>query len=317
MRVVVALGGNALLQRGQPADAATQRRNVAVAVEALAGLASEHEVIVTHGNGPQVGLLALQGEAYPQVASYPLDVLGAESEGMIGYLLDQELVNALAGRPVATLLTQVIVDGDDRAFDDPTKFIGPVYDRATGGRMAAERGWTVRPDGVHWRRVVASPEPRSIVELATIRLLVEAGVLVVCVGGGGIPVVVDRDGRLRGVEAVIDKDRAAALLARGLDADALLLLTDVAAVVRDYGTSFAEPIARATAAELLALGLPAGSMGPKVEAAAWFATSTGGRAAIGSLAAAADVLAGRSGTTVVADATATLGHEVGGLDQVA
>jgi carbamate kinase len=317
MRVVVALGGNALLQRGQPADAATQRRNVAAAVQALAGLAAEHEVIVTHGNGPQVGLLALQGEAYPQVEPYPLDVLGAESEGMIGYLLDQELVNALAGRPVATLLTQVIVDGDDPAFEDPTKFIGPVYDRATAGRMAAERGWTVRVDGAHWRRVVASPEPRSIVELPTIRLLVEAGVLVVCVGGGGIPVLVDRDGRLHGVEAVIDKDRAAALLARGLDADALLLLTDVAAVERDHGTTFAEQIRRATASQLLALGLPAGSMGPKVEAAAWFATNTGGRAAIGSLADAVDVLAGRRGTTVVADDVDALRHAGGGLDQVA
>jgi carbamate kinase len=314
MRVVVALGGNALLQRGEPADAETQRRNVSIAVEALAELAAEHEVIVTHGNGPQVGLLALQGEAYPQVAPYPLDVLGAESEGMIGYLLDQELVNALAGRPVATLLTQVIVDGDDPAFGRPTKFIGPVYDRATAGRLAADRGWHVEADGAHWRRVVPSPEPRGIVELPTIRMLVDAGVLVVCVGGGGIPVVVDVDGRLRGVEAVIDKDRAAALLAVGLEADALLLLTDVAAVERDYGTSFAEPIAHASAAQLLALGLPAGSMGPKVEAAAWFATSTGGRAAIGKLAEAADVLAGRSGTTVVAG---QLAHEVGGLDQVA
>jgi carbamate kinase len=174
MRVVVALGGNALLQRGQPADAETQRRNVAVAVEALAELAGEHEVVVTHGNGPQVGLLALQGEAYPQVAPYPLDVLGAESEGMIGYLLDQELTNGLAGRPVATLLTQVIVNLDDPAFEDPTKFIGPVYDRATAGRMAADRGWHVKEDGAHWRRVVPSPEPRSIVELSTIRLLVGA-----------------------------------------------------------------------------------------------------------------------------------------------
>jgi carbamate kinase len=312
MRVVVALGGNALLQRGQPADADAQRRNVAVAVRALAGLAREHELVITHGNGPQVGLLALQGEAYAEVTPYPLDVLGAESEGMIGYLLDQELVNALGGRPVATLLTQVIVDADDPAFADPTKFIGPVYDRATAGRMAAERGWQVRADGAHWRRVVASPAPRSIVELPTVRLLIEAGVLVVCVGGGGIPVVVDREGRLRGVEAVIDKDRAAALLAHGLDTDALLLLTDVVAVERDHGTARAAPIARATADELLALGLPAGSMGPKVEAAAWFAQVTGGRAAIGNLAEAAAVLAGRSGTTIVPS-----GREVGGLDQVA
>jgi carbamate kinase len=298
MRVVVALGGNALLQRGQPADAESQRRNVVVAVEALAELAREHEVIVTHGNGPQVGLLALQGEAYRQVRPYPLDVLGAESEGMIGYLLDQELVNALDGRSVATLLTQVIVDVEDPAFADPTKFIGPVYDRATAESLADERHWQVRADGPHWRRVVPSPEPRSIVELPTIKVLVEAGVLVVCVGGGGIPVLVDRDGRLRGVEAVIDKDRAAALLAKGLDADALLLLTDVAAVERDYGTPQAAPIAHATADELIELQLPAGSMGPKVEAAAWFVRVTGGRAAIGSLTEARAVLAGRSGTTV-------------------
>jgi carbamate kinase len=299
MRIVVALGGNALLKRGESADAEAQRRNVEIAVEALTELAAEHEVIVTHGNGPQVGLLALQGEAYRQVRPYPLDVLGAESEGMIGYLLDQELVNGLAGRPVATLLTQVIVDAEDPAFSHPTKFIGPVYDRNTGELLAAERGWRLAQDGEHWRRVVPSPDPRSIVELPTIRLLVEAGVLVVCVGGGGIPVVVDRDGRLRGVEAVIDKDRAAALLARGLDADALLLLTDVGAVERSHGTAGAAPIAQATADELLALDLPAGSMGPKVEAAAWFANAGGGRAAIGSLAEAAAVLAGRSGTTVV------------------
>jgi carbamate kinase len=275
-------------------------------VHALAELADEHEVIVTHGNGPQVGLLALQGEAYPDVTPYPLDVLGAESEGMIGYLLDQELVNALGGRAVATLLTQVIVDAGDPAFADPTKFIGPVYDRATAGRLAAERGWQVRADGAHWRRVVPSPAPRSIVELPTLRLLVEAGVLVVCVGGGGIPVIVDRDGRLRGVEAVIDKDRAAALLAKGLDADALLLLTDVAAIERDFGTPQAAPIAQATADELLELGLPAGSMGPKAEAAAWFALQTGGRAAIGSLAEAVAVLAGRAGTTVVPAAAEAL-----------
>jgi carbamate kinase len=298
MRIVVALGGNALLRRGEPADAATQRHNVSTAVAALAELAAEHEVVVTHGNGPQVGLLALQGEAYRQVAPYPLDVLGAESEGMIGYLLDQELVNGLAGRPVATLLTQVIVDADDPAFSHPTKFIGPVYERTIGEVLATESGWTLRRDGSTWRRVVPSPQPRSIVELATIRLLVEAGVLVVCVGGGGIPVVVDRDGRLRGVEAVIDKDRAAALLACGLRADALLLLTDVAAIERGYGTEDTAPIAVATPAELRALDLPAGSMGPKAEAAAWFAETTGGIAAIGALSDAGAVLEGRRGTTV-------------------
>src|SRR5829696_9568514 len=299
MRVVVALGGNALLRRGEPTDATTQRHNVAFAVDALADLAAEHELIVTHGNSPQVGLLALQGEAYPDVAGYPLDVLGAETEGMVGYLLEQELVNALGGRPAATLLTQVIVDAADPAFAAPTKFIGPVYERAAAEELAAARGWAIASDGPHWRRVVASPEPRSIVELETIRLLVTAGVLVVCVGGGGIPVVVDRDGRLHGVEAVIDKDRAAALLAYGLGADALLLLTDVAVIERDHGTPDAAPIARATPAELRALDLPDGSMGPKAEAAAWFAETTGGRAAIGALRDAAAVLAGGAGTTVV------------------
>jgi carbamate kinase len=298
MRIVIALGGNALLQRGEPADAPTQRRHVAEAVGALAELAREHELVVTHGNGPQVGLLALQGEAYRQVAPYPLDVLGAESEGMIGYLLEQELVNVLGGRPVATLLTQVIVDAADPAFSHPTKFIGPVYDRNIGELLAAERGWALRADGPHWRRVVPSPQPRSIVELPTIRLLVEAGVLVVCVGGGGIPVVVDREGRLSGVEAVIDKDRAAALLAYGLGADALLLLTDVDAIERDHGTPEAAAIARATPAELRALDLPDGSMGPKAEAAAWFAETTGARAAIGALRDAAAVLRGDAGTTI-------------------
>ena len=187
MRIVIALGGNALLRRGEPAEAELQRRNVATAVAAIADLASDHEVIVTHGNGPQVGLLALQGDAYDAVKPYPLDVLGAESEGQIGYLLDQELVNALGGRPVATLLTQVIVDLDDPGFAHPTKPIGPIYDRETAERLAAERGWAIAPDGPHHRRVVASPEPRSIVELETLRLLVEAGVVVVCVGGGRHP----------------------------------------------------------------------------------------------------------------------------------
>ncbi len=245
MLVVVALGGNALLRRGQPADVTVQRANVAAAVEAVVELAREHDVVVTHGNGPQVGLLALQGEAYGAVKPYPLDVLGAESEGMIGYLLDQELVNRFAGtRQVATLLTQLIVDTDDPAFRRPEKFIGPVYDRSTADRLAIERGWTIAADGQHWRRVVPSPEPRSIVELGTIKLLVDAGVLVICVGGGGIPVTVDRDGRLSGVEAVVDKDRAAALLAEGLGADALLMLTDVAGVEVGYGSPQARPRAR-------------------------------------------------------------------------
>ena len=300
MRVVIALGGNALLRRGEPADAVTQRRNVAAAVAAIADLALDHEVIVTHGNGPQVGLLALQGEAYDPVAPYPLDVLGAETEGMIGYLLDQELVNTLGGRPVATLLTQVIVDRDDPAFARPTKPIGPVYDRETAERLAAELGWTIAADGAHHRRVVASPEPRSIVELATLRLLVDAGVVVVCVGGGGIPVAVDRDGRLHGVEAVIDKDLAAELLAQGLGADALLLLTDVPAVQAAWETPQARDLAKIPAQQLLSMSFAGGSMGPKVEAACRFVQTTGAFAGIGALADARAILEGRRGTLVTA-----------------
>ena len=294
----MALGGNALLRRGETADAATQRENVEAAVRAVAEVARTHDVVVTHGNGPQVGLLALQSEAYGDVPAYPLDVLGAESEGMIGYMLEQALENALSERPVATLLTQVIVDGDDPAFTRPTKPIGPQYDRETADFLRAERGWSVAPDGDRFRRVVASPEPRAIVELPTIRLLLDAGVLVVCVGGGGIPVIADREGRLRGIEAVIDKDLAAALLACELDADALLLLTDVAAVETGWGAPDARPLSRASAAELRGMDWDPGSMGPKIEAACRFAELRGGLAAIGALEDAGPILRGERGTQV-------------------
>ncbi len=298
MRVVAALGGNALLRRGERADAATQRRNVAVAVRAIAELAGDHEVVVTHGNGPQIGLLALQADASTGEAPDPLDVLGAETEGMIGYLLDQELTNELGARPVATLLTQVVVDRDDPAFERPTKPIGPVYGRDEAERLAAERDWQVAPDGDRYRRVVASPEPREIVELPTIRLLVESGVLVVCVGGGGIPVV-KVDGRLHGVEAVIDKDLAAALLAAELEADALLLLTDVPAVEADWGTPQAHALREASVTELRGMDLAPGSMGPKAEAACRFVERTGGFAGIGALSDAAAIMRGERGTHVV------------------
>ncbi|HZE05561.1 MAG TPA: carbamate kinase, partial [Solirubrobacteraceae bacterium] len=266
MRVVIALGGNALLRRGQPVDAATQRANVATAVTAIAEVARHHQVVVTHGNGPQVGLLALQSEALRDATPYPLDVLGAESEGMIGYLLEQQLINALDGQPVATLLTQVTVDADDQAFRSPTKPIGPVYDRRTAQRLAAERGWSIAPDGDHFRRVVPSPEPRSIIELAAVELLVSSGVLVVCVGGGGIPVVLDQHERLHGIEAVIDKDLSAALLATQLDADALLMLTDVPNVEAGWRTPQARPLTHVTTDALRTLTFAAGSMAPKVEA---------------------------------------------------
>jgi carbamate kinase len=298
MRIVVALGGNALLRRDEAPESTVQRRNVDRAASSIAELASEHELVLTHGNGPQVGLLALQSEAYRQVAPYPLDVLGAESEGMIGYVLEQGLRNELPGREVATLLTQVVVDPMDPAFATPTKPIGSVYAEPEAARLASERGWTLARDGAGFRRVVPSPEPIEIVELAAIRLLVENGVLVVCVGGGGIPVA--RNGALRGVEAVIDKDRAAALLAERLDADALLLLTDVDAVVLGWGTPEARPLRTATVAELREHAFVPGSMGPKIEAACRFVERTGGRAAIGALDMAPATLAGRAGTAITA-----------------
>jgi carbamate kinase len=301
MLVVVALGGNALLRRGEPADESHQRHNVEIAADALAELARDHQVVVTHGNGPQVGLLALQGDAYPLVTPYPLDVLGAESEGMIGYLLEQALGNRLPETATATLLTQVVVDVGDPAFAMPSKPIGPVYEYETATRLAAERSWTIAPDGGHWRRVVASPEPHRIVELQTIRTLVQAGVLVVCVGGGGVPVRVDEHGALHGVEAVIDKDRSAALLARELQADALLLLTDVPYVEHDHATALAQPIREATVHEIDPSEFESGSMRPKIEAACQFVAQTGKLAAIGALADAAKILAGDAGTHIVSE----------------
>jgi carbamate kinase len=299
MLVVAALGGNALLRRGEQADAETQRRNIAIAVDALAEVAAEHQLVVTHGNGPQVGLLALQAEAYTDVRPYPLDVLGAESEGMIGYLLEQGLENRIAGGRVATLLTQVVVDPDDPGFSHPTKPVGPVYDRPEAERLAKERGWSIAPDGAQWRRVVPSPEPQRIVELEAISTLIAADTIVVCVGGGGVPVVVDADGWMRGVEAVIDKDLAAALLARELGADALLLLTDVPAIETDWGTPTARPIRTVTAHELARLDLASGSMGPKALAASRFVAETGGFAGIGALGDAAAILRGEAGTCVL------------------
>jgi carbamate kinase len=297
-RLVVALGGNALLRRGEPLTAEIQRAHAAQAMALVAELAADHDVVLTHGNGPQVGLLALQASAYPDVPPYPLDVLGAESEGMIGYVLEQELQNRLPERSAVTVLTQVVVDHDDPAFEAPTKPIGPVYTEEQAQRLAVERGWSVAPDGEHYRRVVASPQPLSIVELSAIRMLVDAGAIVVCTGGGGIPVTMNGAGTLRGVEAVIDKDLAAELLARSLDADFLLMLTDVPAVMRDWGTPDEQPIERATPDELRAMSFAAGSMGPKVEAACRFVEATGGTAAIGALEDATRIVAGEAGTRV-------------------
>lgn len=298
MRLVVALGGNALLRRGESLEMEVQRGHARNAARALAPLAREHTLLLTHGNGPQVGLLALQAEALAGAASVGLDVLGAESEGMIGYLLEQELQNALPGREIAVLLTQVEVAADDPAFEHPSKPIGPVYTRAQAEALRRERGFVVAPDGAGWRRVVPSPKPTRIRELRTINRLLDAAVLVVCSGGGGIPVVAGPDGALRGAEAVIDKDRSAALLARGVDADGLLLLTDAPGVYADFGGPQQRLLRQATPAELRALTLDPGSMGPKAEAVCEFVENCGGFAVIGALEQAAALLDGRAGTRV-------------------
>jgi carbamate kinase len=298
MRIVIALGGNALLRRGEPLGVNVQRRNIRLAARSVAALAREHHVVVTHGNGPQVGVLALQSESRGHVPSYPLDVLGAQSEGMIGYLIEQELINQLPDRAVATLLTQVIVEAADPAFAAPTKPIGPSYTENEIRPMAHARGWTVVADGNRFRRVVPSPAPQQILELSAIRLLVDNGVIVICAGGGGIPVTRDQTGALQGVEAVIDKDLSAALLAETLRADALLLLTDVPAVWVDWGTPAARPIRTASPAHLRHFRFPPGSMAPKIDAACRFVESAPGMAGIGALEDAAAILSGNAGTLI-------------------
>ena len=301
MLVVTALGGNALLKRGEPMSAENQRRNVRTAAAALAPIAAEHQLVVGHGNGPQVGLLALQAAAYEKVEAYPLDVLGAQTEGMIGYMIEQELGNLLPfERPFATLLTMIEVDPRDPAFENPTKFIGPVYERADAERLAHERGWTVKRDGDKWRRVVPSPEPKRIFEIRPIKWLLAQNTIVIAAGGGGIPTMYDAAQRrtLTGVECVIDKDLASELLARELGADWFVMLTDADAVYVDWKKPTERPIRRASPAALAELSFAAGSMGPKVDAACRFAAATGKQAAIGALADLGRILAGEAGTTV-------------------
>jgi carbamate kinase len=297
MRILAALGGNALIRRGERADVAVQLRNLSAAVPALAELARSHELVLTHGNGPQVGLLARQNATDGAlVAPYPLDTLGAETQGMIGYWLVRELAGALPGRDLVAVLTQTLVDADDVAFREPTKFIGPLLD-SDAVAAAVRRGWTVGWDGQFRRRVVPSPAPRGIVELPAIRRLVDDGVVVVAAGGGGVPVVRRDDGSLCGVEAVVDKDATAAALARELDADLLLLLTDVPGVFSRFGTKDATLLRRADPDLMRSMQLSAGSMGPKVAAACGFAAG-GGRAAIGALSAAVDLVDGSAGTQI-------------------
>ena len=296
---MVALGGNALLERGEVPEAEIQEKHVAAAVEALVPLARDHDLLVTHGNGPQVGLLALESARDPALPRpYPFDVLGAQTQGMIGYFLLQAFENALPGQEVVSLVCQTLVDPADPAFAHPTKFVGPVLTEAEGHRVAQLRGWDIRPDGNAWRRVVPSPEPLVPIEMPTIRMLVGNGAIVICSGGGGIPVCRGPDGLLHGVEAVIDKDLTAVLLARTIGADALLLLTDVANVETGFGTDHARPIFHTTPDALRTEQFPAGSMGPKVDAACRFVEATGHRAFIGRLDDAIGLLHGTSGTVV-------------------
>ena len=298
-RAVVALGGNALLRRGEPLEAANQAHAARDAARTLAEAAQTHRLVITHGNGPQVGLLALIGDAYTATKPYPLDVLDAETEGQIGYVLELQLDNHLEHQHAVTLITRIVVDAKDPGFSSPSKFIGPVYSERRARELSTQHGWTVMRDGDRWRRVVASPEPKRIVQLDAIEQLVGAGFVVVCAGGGGVPVIEDAKGRYRGVEAVIDKDRASALLAIDLEVDVLVLATDVDGVYEDYGTPQQRPIAAAAPQTLRQLELPGGSMGPKVEAACRFVEATGGRAAIGSLYEIPRLLEGRAGTQVL------------------
>jgi carbamate kinase len=303
MRIVIALGGNALLKRGQAMSQENQQANVETAARAIAPLVAEHEVVITHGNGPQVGLLSLQSHAYERVDPYSLDVLGAETEGMIGYLLERELGNLLpAAKPLATILTMIEVDPNDPAFRDPTKFVGPIYEKAQANQIAAEKGWVMKPDGDHWRRVVPSPAPRRVFEIRPIRWLLEKGVLVICAGGGGIPTAYTpgRARDLEGIEAVIDKDFASELLARDLDADLFIMATDVDGVYRDWGTPTQIRIDEIRISGLETSDFPAGSMGPKVEAAAQFVRRAGKVAAIGSLDDIQGIVIGTKGTRFVA-----------------
>jgi carbamate kinase len=302
VRIVIALGGNALLRRDQALTAENQRANVATAALALAPLAGKHELIISHGNGPQVGLLALQGAAYKPDEVFPLDVLGAETEGMIGYMIEQELGNLLPkDRALATILTMIEVDPADPAFADPTKFVGPVYAQDEAERLAADKGWCIKADGKSWRRVVASPRPKRIFEIGPIRLLMEHGVMVICAGGGGIPTAFGEDGQLHGVEAVIDKDFASELLARELGADLLIMATDVPAVYVDWGMPTQRAIRRAPSDLIAGYDFAAGSMGPKVAAACQFVSATGQKAAIGALADLAAIVEGDAGTTIDGD----------------
>ncbi len=302
MRIVIALGGNALLKRGEPLSAENQLNNIRIASQQMARIVEGNEVVIAHGNGPQVGLLALQGASYKEVESYPLDVLGAETEGMIGYLIQQEMGNQLPiETPLATILTQVEVSADDPAFDNPTKPIGPVYDKETAEQLVKDKGWSIAPDGDKFRRVVPSPRPKRIFEIRPVKWLLEQGSVVICAGGGGIPTCYDKDGKLHGIEAVIDKDLCSALLAEQLVADCLIIATDVNGVYLNYGKDNQQKISKANPEALLNEKFPAGSMAPKVQAGCEFVQKTGKKAIIGSLEEIEDMLQGKAGTIISCD----------------
>ena len=300
MRIVIALGGNALLKRGEPMTCENQRANVRIAAEQIAKAYEGNELIISHGNGPQVGLLALQNNAYKPVPMYPLDVIGGESLGMIGYMIQQELVNFVPkSATLATVLTQTQVDPKDPAFQNPTKPVGPVYDKEEAERLAKQHGWTIAQDNDKYRRVVPSPEPKRIWGLKPLKTLVEHGHIVICCGGGGIPTYFDEQGNLVGAEAVIDKDLASSLLASEVKADIFVIATDVNGAYVDWGKPTQRRIAEADPESLRAFGFAKGSMGPKVEAVCRFVEKTGKPAVIGALSEIDQILAGKAGTRVV------------------
>ena len=300
MRIVIALGGNALLRRGEEMTAENQRKNIQLAVKSLAPIAGQNELVISHGNGPQVGLLSLQSAAYKEVEEYPLDILGAQTEGMIGYMIEQELGNLLPIEiPIASILTMVEVDPEDPAFDNPTKPIGPIYTKEEAEKLKKEKGWSIKLDGEHWRRVVASPEPHRIFQLRPIHWLLEKNTIVICAGGGGIPTIYNKEGNLEGVEVVIDKDRASSLLAFELEADVLIMATDTEGVYLDWGTDSEKIISETTPEEIRKYDFDIGSMGPKVEAACSFVVRSGQRAVIGSLKDIEKMVNGTAGTQFI------------------
>ena len=300
MRVVIALGGNAILQRGEPLECEIQRKNIRTAAASIARIVRDHQVILTHGNGPQVGLLSLMNDSYKEVTPYPLDILGAQTQGMIGAIFEQELRNQLSDKNICTISTQTLVDPKDSAFLNPDKFVGPVYNREESQRVLEENPeWTIKQDGDYYRRVVPSPEPKEILEIESLKQILDSGdTTLICGGGGGVPVYRNSFGELEGVEAVIDKDRATRLLAEGLNADAFLILTDINAVATNFGHPESKNIRTATPDAMDEFDFASGSMGPKVEAVVKFVRNTGNMAAIGSLEQAAEILTSDSGTII-------------------